>query len=70
MRLINAYNKIQKIEVDKPPFCTTRLFPTGFRAEVFGDQICFGEDYVDIEEARVGIEWIVNQLGGKVKWER
>ncbi len=33
-------------------------------------EVCLGGDYKSIPEARKTIEWYVNQLGGKVKWEK
>ena len=59
------------MEQDEIPFHVRRLFrDDSFEIEIFGDQLCFGEDYVSLKEAREGMEWIVNQLGGKVKWNK
>ncbi len=40
------------------------------RISLAGNQASFGEDYMDIEGLRTAIEWYVEQLGGKVKWEK
>lgn len=73
MKLINAYKKIQAVndKIDPLPWCTLRLFGSAYNEPHFavcGDQVCLGEDYVSIAEAREGLTWIVDQLGGKVEW--
>jgi len=35
-----------------------------------GSQASLGEDFKSLEQLRVAIEWYVDQLGGKVKWEK
>lgn len=35
-----------------------------------GNQASFGEDYKSLEELRNAIEWYVEQLDGKVKWNK
>jgi len=36
-----------------------------------GNQLSIGGgDYVELYEARSAIEWFVDQLGGKVKWDK
>lgn len=39
------------------------------KIELFGEQASFGQDFGTVEELRVAIEFYVDQLGGKVKWE-
>lgn len=67
--LIEKYNAIQAIgsEVKTPHevFC---LFKDFRNADVVGDQISFGEDFVSLDSARNAVSWIVHQLGGTVKW--
>jgi len=29
-----------------------------------------GEDFVNLEEARIAIDWLVDQFGGEVKWKK
>lgn len=36
---------------------------------VSGKEASFGEDFGTVEELRDAIEFYVDQLGGKVKWE-
>jgi len=36
-----------------------------------GNQLSIGGgDYVELNEARDAIEWFVDQLGGKVRWDK
>ena len=73
MKLIDKYKAIQeigaKVEMPYEVYC---VFPRehGMNIEVWGNQICFGEDYVDFDAARKATEWLVDQLGGKVKWSK
>jgi len=71
MKAIKVYEKIQKLneKQDDIPWNTRRLFREGyFEINIMGSEISFGEDYVSIEQAREGIQFIVEQLGGKVDW--
>jgi hypothetical protein len=36
---------------------------------VRGDEASLGEDFGKIEELRKAVEFYVDQLGGKIKWE-
>lgn len=51
------------------PYHVSRVFSTETEPRVFGDQVTFGEDFVSLQEARVALEWYVEQLGGKVEWD-
>ena len=51
------------------PYHVSCVFGTGVEPRVFGDQVTFGEDFVSLHEARVALEWYVEQLGGKVEWD-
>lgn len=68
--LIEKYNAIQaigsSIETPYEVFCLFKDFKT---MDVIGDQISFGEDYVSLESARSAISFLVEQLGGEVKWK-
>lgn len=61
--------KLQKdIEV---PYNVWRFFGQQSKIiTVAGNQASFGEDYGTQEELRNAIEFYVDQLGGKVKWEK
>lgn len=64
---IKEIEKLQKLEV---PWQVSRL---GLHVSLFGDQIAFtneGGDYVDVMEARQALDWLIEQLGGKVKWSK
>lgn len=67
--------KIKDIVVMQPdvevPFHVWTLFSEQCKQVQFaGDQLSFGEDYMDLDSARSAIEWYVDQLGGKVKWSK
>ena len=72
MKLHKAHSKISKIasSVEKIPWkvwtCFWETYPL---YEIVGDSITFGSDYKTLPEMREGVEWLVDQLGGKVKWE-
>lgn len=61
--------KLQKdIEV---PFHVWRMFGQNSKViSMAGNQASLGEDFGSLQELRTAIEWYVEQLGGKVKWEK
>ena len=61
--------RLQKdIEV---PYNVWRFFsPQSKIITLSADQASFGEDYGTEQELRTAIEFYVDQLGGKVKWEK
>jgi hypothetical protein len=61
--------KLQKnIEV---PYNVWRFFGNNSKIiTLAGNQASFGEDYGNLEELRKVIEFYVDQLGGKVNWEK
>lgn len=67
-RVVDLIKDYEDIEV---PYEVWRLF--GKSSEYIylaGKQVSLGEDFVSLEQARTAIEYYVNQLGGKVKWEK
>lgn len=57
----------------KMPWSLARLFPGSSknkRIDFSGDTASLGEDYCNIHEIREGLDWLVGQFGGKVKWEK
>lgn len=53
------------------PFEVWRLFGENQkRLEIVGEEICLGQDFESLEQARKAVAWYVDQLGGKVKWEK
>lgn len=72
MKLYDIYKKTQKLNEKKEevPYDVWVVFGDQTKnMEVFGDQLCFGCDYVHLGQARNAIKWYVNQLGGVVVWE-
>ena len=61
--------KLQKdIEV---PFHVWRMFGQNSKViSMAGNQASLGEDFGSLQELITAIEWYVEQLGGKVKWEK
>lgn len=66
---LNQQLKLQKnIEV---PYHVWRMFGDQCKfITLAGSQASLGEDYGSREELRKAIEFYVDQLGGKVKWEK
>ena len=66
---LNEQLKLQKdIEV---PFHVWRMFGDQCKLiSLAGNQASLGEDYGTREELREAIGWYVEQLGGKVKWDK
>ena len=53
------------------PYDVWHLFGSQCKSiEFASDRLSFGEDYASIEEARLALEFYVEQLGGKIKWEK
>jgi len=73
MKLFKALEKNKRIieSLDRPDFKFICLFGTDVANcyGVYGDQVSFGEDYVSLQDARDGVHWLVNQLGGRVTWK-
>lgn len=68
MKKLKEQLKLQKdIEV---PFNVWRFLGSDSKLILIrGDQASLGEDFGNIEELRKAVEFYVDQLGGKVKWE-
>lgn len=65
-----AYQRVLEHEDIPMPWGVMRLFMGGNKElRICGDELCFGEDYVTLKEAREAFEWIVDQLGGTVEWK-
>lgn len=55
----------------KFPHNVSRFFIGGPHSiEFASEQASFGEDYGSLTELRSAVEWLVDQLGGKVKWSK
>jgi hypothetical protein len=72
MKLIDKYKQIQKIGTETfVPHAVWRLFSSKRQTiSISGSDICLGEDYASLKQARFAIGFYVDQLGGKVKWEK
>ncbi len=72
MKTILESHKIAK-EVSEVavPFHVWRLIGNAQKSVfINGEQLCLGEDYGTLEECRNAVAWYVEQLGGKVKWNK
>jgi hypothetical protein len=69
--LFEKYKAIQKVGTTvEVPYEVWTAFGSNCRElSISQTDICLGEDYKSLRQARAAIEWYVNQLGGKVKWE-
>jgi hypothetical protein len=68
VKLKEQLNLQEDIDV---PWYVWRMFGTNSKViSVMGKQASFGEDYGSVEELRRAVEFYVDQLGGKVKWEK
>jgi hypothetical protein len=70
MTLKEKLEKIEELQKLTTPWKVMRLMG---KVELFGNHISFnadghGGDFVSLEEAREAIDWLVEQLGGQVKW--
>ena len=68
-KLIQKLTKHKDIEV---PYDVWRFFGSqtqNGRIQMSENLASFGEDFGTVEELRDAIEFYVDQLGGKVKWE-
>lgn len=70
-RLIDKFNQIQSIGTNlKMPY-EVKVRTGISQILIMGDQVCMGDtDFVSIEEARVALEMLVAEFGGKIKWEK
>lgn len=74
MKLINAYKEVQKINEQLPEYpwhVWTKLFGRKCKPEILGNQMSLSpdSDYCYIDEARSAVAYLVEQLGGTVKWK-
>lgn len=68
MKAIDVLVEQEPIEF---PYYVMRFFVDGNRKITFaGDQLSIGEDYGTKDEIRDALGWLVDQLGGKVKWKK
>lgn len=66
-----AYQILKDQPAIEMPWDVGRFFVEGSRhIEFAGDQLSLGEDYGNLEELRYVVEWLADQLGGKVEWNK
>ena len=72
MRLIDKYNEVQKVGGIEVPWQVMSCLGLAKHLLIVGDQISFAKDadFSTIEESRSATTWLVEQLGGKVKWDK
>lgn len=75
MKLVKAYKEIQKINNNLEPYpyeVWSKLIGRTFTPRIMDNQFCLSPDgdYCSIDEARTAVEYLVNQFGGTVKWEK
>jgi len=78
MKAIDVFNKIQRANESLPevPYSVWSSFDSGEYSmlgrhgiEISGDTISIGGDAKSLPEIRASLEWLVDQLGGKVNWD-
>jgi hypothetical protein len=73
VKVIEGLKEIQTTleSLDKPPWSVTRA---GLKVSIFGDQVMLTDtedaDYLTLEDSREALTWLVDQLGGTVKWQK
>lgn len=72
MKLIERYEAVKKIgtEIEVPWVVWTAFGEKAKLITITGTDICLGEDYKTLEQARAAIAWYVDQLGGSAKWSK
>ena len=72
MRLIDKYNEVQKVGSTEVPHAVWTKLGLAKNIEIVGNQLSLANDsdFCDLDEARNAVTWLVEQLGGKVKWDK
>lgn len=70
MRLKERMDQIKQLEVVETPYEVKRIFG---ELELFGGQVNMRgddcRDFVDMDEFREALKWLVEQCGGLIIWE-
>lgn len=71
MRAIDVLNSMSENEAkqNKIPWNVKRCFKD-LEVTIYPGQVSFGEDFVSLEEARDTLKFLVEELGGTVKWKK
>jgi hypothetical protein len=71
MNLKQTLQQIEQLQKVDIPWQVMRTFG---KLELLGNQVCFrsndDNDYVTMHELQFATEWLIEQLGGKVKWSK
>lgn len=71
MILAQRVKEIEALETTVVPWEVSR---SGVKPTLFGSQICLtnddSADWLSLDEAKQVAVWLVEQLGGKVKWPK
>jgi hypothetical protein len=70
VRLVDKYTEVQKIGKVEVPHAVWTVLGLAKNIEIVGNQLSLANDsdFCDLDEARKATVWLVEQLGGKVKW--
>lgn len=71
-RLVDLAAEVVELEKKVPPTPYNVHVALGAKLNLgFNGDVCIGSgdcDFVSVKEARSAVEWLVDQLGGKVEW--
>lgn len=69
MTILDKIKAIKKLQEVDAVWEFKRLFGS---LVLLGDQLSVGKDhdYGSVTEFRIAVEWLVNELGGEVKWKK
>lgn len=69
MTIKERIKQIEKLQEIETPFAVRCIVGN---VTLWGNQIEIGKDndFASLNEARIALEWLVTQLGGKVKWQK
>ena len=74
MKLLDVRKEVQKLnsKLDEVPWEVYCAFGASIRDNfgVAGSEVCLGEDYLSVGQARDAVNWVAEQLGGAVKWSK
>lgn len=70
MKLHERLGKIEELQTIELPYVVKCVF--GEEIGLFGNNIVFTEssDFSSLKDTRIALDWLVDQLGGTVKWSK
>jgi hypothetical protein len=68
LKIHERLGKIEELQTIELTYVVKCVF--GEEIRLFGNNIVFTEssDFARLEDSRIALEWLVDQLGGSVKW--